>query len=176
MRAALNLKMFSQSNTAPGPRGFAFQSLYHTMRHISFSRNHWPVPQTGAARKCYSALRGRDAKTGLENPEKREEQFALMREGQKAALNLANWHHFLGSLILAGYRGEKMVSSETAIIYSYVLYLIGVCDYRIAKEAMRRLSPSSFSWWHLPAGTRILPKPVLSLFGNSARLIHWRIL
>jgi hypothetical protein len=86
----------------------------------------------------YSVLRGRDAKTGLDNPEKRAEQFALMQEGQKAALNLANWHHFLSALTLAGYRGEKMISSETAIIYSYVLYLIGISDYGIDKIAMRQ--------------------------------------
>jgi hypothetical protein len=86
----------------------------------------------------YSALRGRDAKTGLDNPEKRAEQFSLMQEGQKAALNLANWHHFLSALTLAGYRGEKMISSETAIIYSYVLYLIGIRDYGVDKTAMRQ--------------------------------------
>lgn len=86
----------------------------------------------------YSALRGRDAKTGLENPEKRDEQFALMQAGQKAALNRANWHHFLSALTLAGYRSEKMISSETAIIYSYVLYLIGTCDFGIDKTAMRQ--------------------------------------
>ena len=34
-------------------------------------------------------------------PEKRDAQFALMRDGQKAALNLANWHHFLSALTLA---------------------------------------------------------------------------
>ena len=77
----------------------------------------------------YGALRGRDAKTGLDDPERRDAQFALMRDGQKAALNLANWHHFMDALKLAGYRGEKMISSETAIIFSYVLYLIGLRDY-----------------------------------------------
>jgi hypothetical protein len=86
----------------------------------------------------YSVLRGRDAKTGLDNPEKRTEQFALMQEGQKAALSLSNWHHFLSALTLAGYRGEKMISSETAIIYSYVLYLIGIRDYTIDKIKMRQ--------------------------------------
>ncbi len=86
----------------------------------------------------YSALRGRDAKTGLDNPEKRDDQFTLMREAQKVALNLTNWHHFLSSLTHAGYRGEKMISSENAIIFSYVLYLIGVRDYEITKGDMRQ--------------------------------------
>lgn len=86
----------------------------------------------------YSALRGRDAKTGLDNAEKRDEQFSRMKEGQKSTLNLGNWHHFLSALTLAGYRGEKMISSETAIIYSYVLYLIGIRDYGIDKSKMRQ--------------------------------------
>lgn len=86
----------------------------------------------------YSALRGRDAVTGGDNPEKRDEQFALLKAAQHRALNLANWHHFLSALTLAGYRGEKMVSSQTAVIYSYVLYLIGTCDYGIDKGTMRQ--------------------------------------
>lgn len=86
----------------------------------------------------YSALRGRDAATGLDNPEKRDGQFALMREAQKAVLNLANWHHFLDGLKLAGYRGQKMISSETAIIYCYVLYLIGIRDYAIDRSDARQ--------------------------------------
>lgn len=87
----------------------------------------------------YGALRGRDAATGLDNPAKRESQFALMRDAQKAVLNLANWHHFLDALKLAGYRGQKMVSSETAIIYCYALYLIGICDYGADRAVIRQV-------------------------------------
>ena len=86
----------------------------------------------------YGALRGKDAATGLDNPDKRESQFALMREAQSTVLNLANWHHFLDALKLAGYRGQKMVSSEAAIIFSYVLYLIGIRDYGIDRTRMRQ--------------------------------------
>lgn len=86
----------------------------------------------------YGALRGRDAKTGLDDPERRDAQFALMRDGQKAALNLANWHHFMDALKLAGYRSEKMISSGTTIIFSYVLYLIGLCDYGVDRVTMRQ--------------------------------------
>ena len=61
-----------------------------------------------------------------------------MREAQSTVLNLANWHHFLDALKLAGYRGQKMVSSEAAIVFSYVLYLIGIRDYRIDRTRMRQ--------------------------------------
>lgn len=86
----------------------------------------------------YGALRGRDAKTGLDNPDRRDAQFALMRDGQKAVLNLANWHHFMDALKLAGYRSEKMISSGTTIIFSYVLYLIGLRDYGVDRVTMRQ--------------------------------------
>lgn len=86
----------------------------------------------------YSVLRGRDAATGQDNPEKRDAQFGFMREAQEYSLNLANWHHFLSALQLAGYRSEKMISSQTTIIYSYVLYLIGIRDYKIDKSTMRQ--------------------------------------
>lgn len=92
----------------------------------------------------YSALRGRDPATGLDNPEKREGQFALMQEAQEAVLNLANWHHFLDALKLAGYRGQKMVSSEAAIIYCYVLYLIGIRDYGIDRTTVRQVIAEFF--------------------------------
>ena len=92
----------------------------------------------------YGALRGRDAKTGLDDPEKREAQFALMREGQKAVLNLTNWHYFLSALKLAGYRSGKMISSETTVIYSYVLFLIGIRTYGVDREEMRQVIAEFF--------------------------------
>lgn len=110
----------------------------------------------------YNALRGRDAKSGLEYPEKREEQFRRMQAGQVAALNLANWHYFLSALTLAGYRGEKMISSETAIIYSYVLYLIGTEDYGVDKQSMRQAIAEFFFM------------AALTAFGKSDRLQAWR--
>ena len=92
----------------------------------------------------YGALRGRDGGKGLDNADKRDAQFALMREAQTVVLNLANWHHFLDSLKLAGYRGQKMITSETTIIYSYVLYLIGMRDYGIERTAMRQVVAEYF--------------------------------
>jgi hypothetical protein len=86
----------------------------------------------------YAVLRGRDAVTGKDDPEKRTAQFAVLATAQERALNLANWHHFLSALNLAGYRSEKMISSQTAVIYSYVLYLIGTCDFGIDKTTMRQ--------------------------------------
>ena len=83
-------------------------------------------------------MRGRDPQTGDDVPERRDEQFALLKDAQKQVLNLASWHHFLGALALAGFRGEKMISSPATVIYTYVLYLIGVCDYGLDRGAVRQ--------------------------------------
>lgn len=86
----------------------------------------------------YSVLRGRDAVTGEVDPQKRDAQFELLKLAQSRVVNLANWHHYLSALALAGYRHEGMITSETAIIYSYVLYLIGIVDHGIDKQIMRQ--------------------------------------
>jgi hypothetical protein len=86
----------------------------------------------------YSVLRGRDAATGLVDVQKRDAQFDALKIAQDRVLNLGNWHHFLSALALAGYRHEGMITSQTAIIYAYVLYLIGLVDYGIDKQEMRQ--------------------------------------
>jgi hypothetical protein len=86
----------------------------------------------------YSVLRGRDAVTGQVDPQKRDAQFEILRTAQARVLNSSNWHHFLSALTLAGYRHEGMITSETAIIYAYVLYLIGIIDHGIDKQKMRQ--------------------------------------
>lgn len=92
----------------------------------------------GQLAAVYAALRGLDVKTGVEDPERREAQFARMREAQAHVVSLTNWHHFLGALPLAGYRASTMVSSETAILYAYAIYLIGLRDHGIGKDVMRQ--------------------------------------
>lgn len=93
----------------------------------------------------YAALRGRDPVSGLDDPGKRDAQFALMKEAQSAVLNTANWHHFLSALTLAGYRGQKMISSAQTIIYTYVLYLIGIRDYGVDRATMRQAVAEFFA-------------------------------
>ena len=93
----------------------------------------------------YAVLRGRDPISGLEDASKREAQFALMKEAQTVVLNTANWHHFLSALTLAGYRGQKMISSAATVIYTYVLYLIGIRDYGVDRSVMRQVAAEFYS-------------------------------
>lgn len=90
-------------------------------------------------RHVYSILRGKDLETETFSEERREEQFAVLQQAQEQALNLQNWHEFLKCLIRAGYRSEKMITSQTALLYSYVFFLIGKQDFHIDHYALRNL-------------------------------------
>lgn len=79
----------------------------------------------GRLKSVYQILRGKDVDTGLVSAEQRDTQFRVLKEAQAVVLNLTNWHQFLSALVGAGYRSKEMVSSETALIYAYVFYLIG---------------------------------------------------
>jgi len=73
----------------------------------------------------YQILRGKDLKTGEISAERRDEQFAKLKECQAIVLNLTYWHGFFHALVGAGFRSGELVSSEIALMYSYALYLMG---------------------------------------------------
>lgn len=95
-------------------------------------------------RHVYSALRGRDVETGKADPVLREAQFKSFADAQAKVLDLKHWLEFLHALERAGYRGSKMISSETAILYTYSLWLIGRVDYKVAPDRLREVAARWF--------------------------------
>ena len=85
----------------------------------------------------YSLLRGKDLETKKFSAERRDAQFARLREAQAYTLNLTRWHDFFQVLKRAGYRGRAMISSQNAVLYTYALYLIGERDYGINPHTLR---------------------------------------
>jgi hypothetical protein len=79
----------------------------------------------------YSILRGKDLETEQFSEERRVEQFAVLKSAQEKALNLQNWHEFLKILICAGFRSSSMISSQVALLYSYIMFLIGKCAFKM---------------------------------------------
>lgn len=122
------------SNDVPSPYNHFFKPSPDQMLRVSVGLG----LKRARLENVYSVLRGRDAVTGNVDPARRDAQFDLMRVAQDKALNLSTWHHFLGALSMAGYRHEGMISSRNAIIYSYVLYLIGIVDHDVPKQDMRQ--------------------------------------
>lgn len=87
----------------------------------------------------YSLLRGKDLETGEFSDERRERQFAAMKESQARALNLQNWHDFLKVLIRAGYRRKDEISSDMNLLFSYSLFLIGKEQCGVEPFALRNI-------------------------------------
>lgn len=81
---------------------------------------------------AYGLLRGRDAET-------RERQFAQLAGAQRRVLDKDVWKEFLQALRRAGHRSGVTITSDTAILYSYVLYLIGKHDYGVPFKQLREV-------------------------------------
>lgn len=104
----------------------------------------------GRLQYIYSILRGKNLETGEFSPERREEQFERLRRAQADTLNLTHWHEFLKCLRQAGFRSSRMISSETAVIYTYVLWLLGRCDFNVD---LKRLRDVIARWWFMAHST-----------------------
>ena len=88
---------------------------------------------------AYLVLRGKDLETKETTSERREEQFGIFKAAQEKSLNLQNWHDFLKIILNAGYKRSNMIASQTAIIYSYVFYLIGKYDFKVESSKLRKI-------------------------------------
>ncbi len=84
-------------------------------------------------KSAYSVLRGKDMETEEFSEARREAQFELLKQAQRHVLDLQHWHDFLGVLKQSGFAGANMVSSETTIYYTYILYLIGPIDLKVKR-------------------------------------------
>ncbi len=93
----------------------------------------------GRLRYVYQVLRGKDLETGEVSPETRAKQFAALQEAQTHGLSLTNWHEFLKAVRRAGYRSGSMISSENNLMFSYLMYLIGLRDHKIDRRTLREV-------------------------------------
>ena len=80
---------------------------------------------------AYMLLRGKDLKTGITSSKTREENLEKFKRSLDLAVNLNNWHAFLNLFGKAGYLKGSIVASTNAVVFSYVLYLIGKYDYKV---------------------------------------------
>lgn len=80
---------------------------------------------------AYMLLRGKDLRTGVTSSKTREDNLETFKKSLDLALNLNNWHAFLNLFGKAGYLKGSIVASTNAVVFSYVLYLIGKYDYKV---------------------------------------------
>lgn len=102
----------------------------------------------GRLRHVYSILRGKDLRTGEVSTQRRVKQFDELRRAQDEVLDLTNWHEFLKCLLHAGFRRRRMLTSETALIYTYLLWLIGKRDFGIDLKTLRDVMARWFFMCH----------------------------
>jgi hypothetical protein len=96
----------------------------------------------------YTLLSGRDVPDGAERAERIKRQFERLANAQTSVLNLLHWHEFLQCLELAGYRGRKMITSENAVVFSYVMWLIGRLEFNVPIDPLRHVIARWFFMVH----------------------------
>jgi hypothetical protein len=122
----------------------------------------------GRLQHVYSLLRGKDLETGAVSSDRRDEQFALLRDAHDSVLDLTNWHEFLKCLTRAGYRSSRMISSENAVLYTYVFWLVGRRDFSVPLEKLQE----TIARWFFMAHTsgRYTSSPESQIESDLARL------
>ena len=116
----------------------------------------------------YSILRGKDLETEEFSDERREEQFGKLKDAQLRVLNLQYWHDFLKAIRFAGYKSQKMISSQNAVLFAYILYLLGRTELKFDEPVLRRLIAK---WFFVTAMTgRFTSSPESKMEADLARL------
>lgn len=100
----------------------------------------------GRMQTIYQVLRGKDLQTGETSAGRRDDQFARLRRAQGAVLDGDNWRRFLRCLRRAGFRSRRTVTSDNALLFSYLLWLTGREDFGIAHE---ELEPTIARWFFM---------------------------
>jgi len=87
----------------------------------------------------YSIIRGRDMETGEFSEELRTQQFDKLKLNLPTILDNTNWQGFLKVLIGGGYKDEELISSKSAVLYSYIIYLIGKQNFNTQNHELQRI-------------------------------------
>lgn len=90
-------------------------------------------------RYVYMLLRGKNLKTGEITQNIREENLKIFKDSLDMVTNLNNWHAFMNLFASAGYLKGSFVASSNAVVFSYVLYLIGKYDYKVSSVELQKI-------------------------------------
>lgn len=99
---------------------------------------------------AYMMLRGRDFENGIYSDALRVGQFDKLKVILEKVLNIQVWKDFIKCVEAAGFISKMLISSETALVYSYAMYLIGKFDYGMDESSLRKLIAK---WFFMTAVT-----------------------
>ncbi len=88
---------------------------------------------------AYMLLRGKNLKTGEVTQAVREENLVIFQKILEIVMNLNNWHAFMDLVATAGYLKGSLVASTNAIVFCYVLYLIGKYEYKVPSVDLQKI-------------------------------------
>lgn len=95
--------------------------------------------QRARMKDVYSIIRGRIMSTGEYSENLRTQQFDKLKKDLPTTLDNTNWQSFLKILIGCGYKDEELISSKNAVLYSYVLFLIGKYNFKTQNHELQRI-------------------------------------
>lgn len=101
-------------------------------------------------RYAYLLLRGKNLETGKYSDETRTQNLTIFKDALEEVMNLNHWHAFLNCVSNAGYVSNKLIASSNAVVFSYVLYLIGKLEYKVDSV---RLNKIISKWFFMSALT-----------------------
>lgn len=90
-------------------------------------------------RYAYMLMRGKDLETGIITSAERNANLTKFRDALEEVTNLNNWHTFMGLFADAGYVNSNIVASENAVVFCYVLYLLGKYDYKVRPIVLHKV-------------------------------------
>lgn len=127
----------------------------------------------------YLILRGKDLETEEFSEERRDAQFEILKKAQAQTLDLTNWHEFQKVLIRAGFRSKSMITSDTGLLYTYVMFLIGRHEFNVDPYHLRDVMARWFFMTALTGRYTSSPETVmesdlvrLRTVKNSSEFLH----
>lgn len=132
------IEKFCQDATIPVANGTSYNQLFapkpsHIIRVVmayGFKR--------ARLKYAYMLLRGKDMEKGVYRQDLRDDMFAQLTKRLDEVLNLNNWHGFINCVLSSGYLSPSLIASENALVYSYVMYLIGKYNFRMDAISLRK--------------------------------------
>ena len=115
----------------------------------------------GRMQTIYQLLRGKDLETGVATPERRKEQFDRLQRAQRAVLDRGNWRAFLRCLRHAGFHSSRVLSSANALLYSYLIWLIGRHDFGMDRNELQSVMARWFFMAHTTGRYTSSPETVI---------------
>lgn len=90
-------------------------------------------------RYAYMLMRGKDLETGIVTKEEMDANLTKFKNALDEVTNLNNWHTFMGLFAEAGYVNGNIVASSNAVVFCYVLYLLGKYDYKVQPITLQKI-------------------------------------